>query len=186
MDFKYENPTKKSKLNEDDKEDLTKQAQALCTDGEEYGLVSRMNYKNLKVFVNQKTFERDQNLRATVFEGIHRLYAFFLDKVSHANGFVQQQIMEDLNLRKSIEDECIPLVAFLNNKAKIAFLTCNGAIQGKMTQRQMDPQIVVEETNDDTINEHHDESAHLVGAAEDYGHHSTPSEEERDTDFDLS
>jgi|GWRWMinimDraft_5_1066013.scaffolds.fasta_scaffold00096_6 hypothetical protein len=180
MDFKYETP-KKSKNNEEDKDDLTKQAQALCTDGEEYGLVSKMNYKNLKVFVNQKTFERDQNLRATVFEGIHRLYAFFLDKIAHANGFVQQQIMEDQNLRKSIEDECIPLVAFLNNKAKIAFLTCNGVIQGKMTQRQMEPQIA--ETNDDTINEHYDESAHVVGAAEDCGHHRI--EEERDNDFDL-
>ena len=69
------------------------------------------------------------------------------------------------------------------HKAKIAFLTCNGVIQGKMTQRQMEP--LIEETNDDTINEHYDESAHVVGAAEDYGHHSTPIEEERDNDFDL-
>ena len=54
-----------------------------------------------------------------------------------------------MSLRESIENEAIPLFKYLNNKAKIAFLSANNVVQGKIKQKAEAP--VIEEIFSDPI-----------------------------------
>ena len=111
-----------------------------------------MNTKKLQKFIEQKIFECDTNLSDSIMDGIHKAYAFLVDKATKSNGYVQTQILADDSLKESLKNEAIPLLQFLNNKLKIALLTGNNVIQGKMEQRESDPNIeILENENFDTI-----------------------------------
>ena len=129
--------------------DVKERAKSLCRDAEEWSSVCKMSTKQLQSYVDRKEFEQSAALRNSVFDGVHRAYAFLADKISGGEGFVQEQMLSDMSLRESIEDEALPLFKFLTNKAKIAFLTGNNVVQGKIKQRAEAP--VIEEIFSDPI-----------------------------------
>jgi hypothetical protein len=108
-----------------------------------------MSTKQLRSYIDKKEFENNANLRSSVFDGVHRFYAFLADKLS-AGGYVQEKMLQDMSLRESIENEAIPLFKYLNNKAKIAFLSANNVVQGKIKQKAEAP--VIEEIFSTSIN----------------------------------
>ena len=132
-----------------DDPDIKERAKSLCRDAEEWSSVCKMSTKQLQGYVDRKEFENNANLRNSVFDGLHRAYAFIADKLSAGDGYVQEQMLSDVSLRESIENEAIPLFKYLNNKAKIAFLTGNNVVQGKIKQRIEAP--VIEEIFSDSI-----------------------------------
>jgi hypothetical protein len=149
MDFTYiEEPegkkppikiTGKKRKMEDDKDELRQKAKILCRDSNEFSEVNKMSAKQLRSFVDQKEFDQSAALRGSVFDGIHRMYAFVADKLSGGEGFVQEQVLSDQSLRESIEQEALPLFQYLNNKVRIALLTGNNVVQGKIKQKAESP-----------------------------------------------
>ena len=140
---------KKRKI-EEDKDDIKAKAKILCRDAEEWSSVCKMSTKQLQSYIDKKEFENNANLRSSVFDGVHRAYAFLADKLSSGNGYVQETMLQDMSLRESIENEAIPLFKYLNNKAKIAFLSANNVVQGKIKQKAEAP--VIEEIFSTSIN----------------------------------
>jgi len=106
-----------------------------------------MNKSKLQKYIAEQEFNQNQNLKLTFFSGLHKIFAFAVDTVSRANGHVQKQLLGDLVLQQAVEDEALPLLSYLNNRSKIAMLLFHDVIQGKMTQRSLEPEakIVLEE-----------------------------------------
>ena len=130
---------KKRKIEEDSKDDIKEQAKSICRNAEEWSSTSKMTTKQLKSFIDQKEFEQSAALRSSVFDGVQRAFAFIADKLSAGGGYVEEQMLSYVSLRESIEHEAIPLFKYLNNKAKIAFLTGNNVVQGKIKQKIESP-----------------------------------------------
>ena len=61
------------------------------------------------------------------------------DFISKGGGYVEQEMMNDLSLRTSIETEFQDLLYFLNNKIKILFLTGTNVFNGKRLRRRNEP-----------------------------------------------
>ena len=159
MDFEYpeiveekkpKKVTGKKRKIEEDKDGIKEKAKSLCRDVEEWSSVCKMSTKQLQSYIDKKEFENNANLRSSVFDGVHRVYAFLADKLSAGDGYVQQKMLQDMSLRESIEDEALPLFKYLNNKAKIAFLSANNVVQGKIKQKAEAP--VIEEIFSTSIN----------------------------------
>ena len=149
-----EKPTKVTgkKRKHEKEEDLTELraiAKSFCSCPEQWKSVSRYKKERLQEFVDSKNFEKDQAMRQTVFSSLHKLYAFGLDFLTRGGGHVREQVENDLSLRDSLEQECGSLLQYLNNKAKIAFLSSTNIIQGKVVQKQSEPVIQhVDEDNE--------------------------------------
>ena len=141
---------KKRKI-EEDKDGIKEKAKSLCRDVEEWSSVCKMSTKQLQSYIDKREFENNANLRSSVFDGVHRAYAFIADKLSAGDGFVQEKMLQDMSLRESIENEALPLFKYINNRIKIAVLSTNNVIQGKIKQKAETP--VIEEIFSTSINE---------------------------------
>ena len=132
----------------DSVEDLRLSAKSFCSTPDEWHHISMMNKGKLLKFIAEKEFLKNQDLKLTFFSGIHRILAYAADTVTRANGHVQKQMLVDLPLQQAIEDEALPLIQYLNNRSKILMLFVHDVIQGKVTQRLLEPNIVIEENGD--------------------------------------
>ena len=157
IDIEKTEPSKKVKITgkrkapeTEDKETLKSKCRCYCKTPEEWSNVCRMTEKQLVRYIEQKSFECDTNLSSSVMDGLHKFYAIALDTITGSNGHVQTQILADESLKESLRNEAIPLLSYLNNKLKIALLTSNNVVQGKMIQKASEPQI--EEIKQDQLN----------------------------------
>ena len=72
----------------------------------------------------------------------------FLDKMSGGNGFVREEIENDISLLHAIESEGATFVALLNNKVKLLALAAVDTVNGKRNQIAAEPvESVIEEEN---------------------------------------
>ncbi len=113
---------------------LRAEAKSLCSCYEQYRSVARYSKDRLRDWVESKKFDQDSAMRASLFDFVHKGYAFALDFVTKGGGHVRQQIESNTSLRTAIEQEGRDLVRFMNNKVKIATLTATGIVEGKMEQ----------------------------------------------------
>ena len=131
----------------DSVEELRLTAKSHCHTPDEWHNVSTMSKSKLQKYIAEQEFNQNQNMKLTFFSVLHKIFAFAVDTVSRGNGHVQQQLLNDLPLQHAIEDEALPLLAYLNNRSKLLMLFAHDVIQGKMTQRSLEPEpkIVLEE-----------------------------------------
>ena len=163
----------------DSVEELRLTAKGHCHTPDEWHNVSTMNKSKLQKYIAEQEFNQNQNLKLTFFSGLHKIFAFAVDTVSRANGHVQKQLLSDLVLQQAVEDEALPLLSYLNNRSKIAMLFAHDVIQGKMTQRSLEPKIVVEENG-----YCQDISTELVDSNEDCRDGSTTEKENNEAETD--
>ena len=147
---------------EENLDELRAIAKSFCSCPEQWKSVSRYKKERLQEFVDSKNFERDQAMRETVFSSLHKLYAFGLDFFTRGNGYVKEQVENDLSLRDALEQECGALLQYLTNKSKIVFLTSTDVLQGKVIQKQSEP--VIQHVDD----EYNEASEIVVGEAPDH------------------
>ena len=76
-----------------------------------------------------------------MFSSFHKLHAFGLDFFSRGEGYVREQIENDLTLRDALQQECGAILQYLNNKSRIVFLSTCDAINRKMIQKQSESTI---------------------------------------------
>ena len=170
----------------DSVEELRLTAKNHCQTPDQWNNVSTMNTSKLQKYIAEQEFNQNQNLKLTFFSGLHKIFAFAVDTVSRANGHVQKQLLSDLVLQQAVEDEALPLLSYLNNRSKIAMLFFHDVIQGKMTQRSLEPEpkFVVEENDNGYCQ---DISTELVDSNEDCRDGSTEKENnEAETDQQVS
>ena len=130
--------------------ELRQKARLYCQCPQQWKSVSRYSDQRLMEFVQERTFEQQQHLYNTVFGFAHTLWALSMDLVLKGNGFVKQQIENDLSLRQAIEEEGVNFVSFLNNRCKFMALTAVDCFNGKRQQIVLQPEtIIVQEENDD-------------------------------------
>ncbi len=166
----------------DSVEGLRLTAKGHCHTPDEWHNVSTMNKSKLQKYIAEQEFNQNQNLKVTFFSGLHKIFAFAVDTVSRGNGHVQEQLLNDMPLKQALEDEALPLLAYLNNRSKIAMLFIHDVIQGKMTQKLLDPKITIEETNG-----HCQDITELVDSNEDCRDDSTEKQNnEAETDQQVS
>ena len=130
--------TKEAKVKAQHEEDaeLRKRARFLCTSPEQYRIVAKYSTQKLKEWVQDKEFDQKKALAQTVFDAVHRILAVGLDKISQGDGFVESQILADLTLRQSIEEEGIEYLSLLQNKVRILVLTFVDTVNAKRIQWQ--------------------------------------------------
>ena len=63
------------------------------------------------------------------------------DKLTADGGHVEEQIMSDITLRQSIEQEGGSFIQFLTNRYKIVALTCVDTFNGKQKEISLRPQM---------------------------------------------
>jgi hypothetical protein len=132
---------KRKSVETENKAELLNEAKSYCKTSQEFSSLSKMTPKALRVFIDQKSFEKTANLRNSVVEGIHSAYAFLIDKLSKGDGYISDRILQDDNLKDSIQDEIIPIFSYINNKLKIGILSGTHIYNGKMEQRKHQPMI---------------------------------------------
>ena len=108
---------------------------------------------------------RNETYIESLFGFIHKVLAVVCDKITAGGGHVEEQIMSDITLRLSIEQEGGSFIQFLTNRYKIVALTCVDTFNGKQKEISLRPQILIEEEvkNDD----HSKTSEHVASAATD-------------------
>ena len=129
--------------------ELRQKARLYCQCPQQWKSVSRYSDQRLMEFVQEKQFDQQRHLYNTVFGFAHTLWALSMDIILKGNGFVKQQIENDLSLRDAIEEEGVNFVSFLNNRCKFMALTTVDCFNGKRQQLVSQPEtIVIEESND--------------------------------------
>ena len=133
--------------------------------------------KRMEEFVNEKEFERQQEIYTSVFGFAHQLWALAADTMARGNGHVQRELESDMSLRLSIEDEGTQFVQFLSNRWKMIALTGVDVFNGKTNQRLTEPveEICIEEEIDDRDSK--DRPAFLAGENVPIGTTQTPEDE---------
>lgn len=118
---------------------LRDRAKFLCTCAEEWKQVSKYNSKRLEEFVQERVYMQNKALSESVFDQIHALLALGLDKVSRGDGYVEEKVLANQNLRKSLEEEGQNFIFLLTNKIRILTLILLDVHSGKRTQRKNQP-----------------------------------------------
>lgn len=126
----------KVKAQHEEDQELRKRARFLCASPEQYRIVAKYGTQKLKEWVQDKEFEQKKALAQTVFDAVHRILAVGLDKITQGDGFVESQILADLTLRQSIEEEGIEYLSLLQNKVRILVLSFVDTVNAKRIQWQ--------------------------------------------------
>lgn len=127
---------KRKKEDEDDIEDLRHKARAYCTSPAEYRRVTKLPRSKLEDFIEEKTWEAAQKVADTFILGLHQGLAQLLDSVAKGGGFVEQEIIMDMALRESLQEEAKSIYFLLSNKIKILTLSFLDTLHGKRNQRK--------------------------------------------------
>lgn len=129
-------PSKEAKLKaqQEEDQDLRKRARFFCSSPEQYKVVAKYNLSKLKEWVQDAEFRQKKELAQTVFDTAHRFLAAGLDKLTRGDGFVESQILNDLTLRQSIEEEGYEYLAYVENKVRLLVLTVLDTVNGKRLQ----------------------------------------------------
>ena len=142
---------KKSKKRKSDNKaelDSLKKKARLYSKPEQWRSVSKYNEKRLSEFCEEHEWREQQHLYDTIFKFAHSMLGTFLDKMSGGNGFVREEIENDISLLHAIESEGATFVALLNNKVKLLALAAVDTVNGKRNQIAAEPvESVIEEEN---------------------------------------
>ena len=144
---------KRKRDNAETNTELKQKARLYCRCPEQWKSVSRYSDQRLMEFVQEKQFDQQRHLYNTVFGFTHTLWALAMDIILKGNGFVKQQIENDLSLRHAIEEEGVNFVSFLNNRCKFMALTAVDCFNGKRQQLVSQPETIVIEESDDRSGE---------------------------------
>ena len=133
---------------EDEKEQIRQQCKYYCASIEEWNSVRKFKLDKQKDFIEEKQFLEAKNLSQTVFDTGHNAMALVLDLISKGEGYIEQEIKQDLTLRHTIEEEGQKLLYLVTNKYKILFLICIDLFTGhrkRLRDKPPKPTIVIEE-----------------------------------------
>ena len=133
------------KKTDTDTDDLKNRARFYCKSPDQWLIVKKYGKDRLEQFVIEHDFNTQQNLYESLFGFIHKVLAVMCDKLTAGEGHVQEQIMSDITLRQSIEQEGGNFIQFLTNRYKIVALTCVDTFNGKQKEISLRPQITIEE-----------------------------------------
>jgi hypothetical protein len=142
-EVKSETKNKKRKLRESAPDDDIKQrARLLCKSQQEWKTVSRYNPVRMQEFIDEHTFNQQTMLHDSVFGFVHDMWALCVDKLFVGDGYIREQIKNDLSLRAAFEHEGQNLVQFMTNRYKIAVLTVVNGCNGKKRQQEAQPVVI--------------------------------------------
>ena len=114
---------------EDEKEQIRKQCKYYCGSPAEWNIVRKYKFERQKEYVEEKRFLEEKQLSETVFNATHNCLGVVLDYVTQGDGYVENEIKNDLSLRHAIEEEFQNILYLFNNKIKILFLTSIDELQ---------------------------------------------------------
>jgi hypothetical protein len=141
--------TKKRKRPADtteDNHDLKAKARLLCTCHQQWKSVSKYAPKRMEEFIQEKEYEKQRALFASVFGTVHQIWALVADKMAKGNGYVQTELESDVTLRQAFEEEGSQFVRYITNRWKLVALTSIDVFNGKRTQLKSEPSpVVIEE-----------------------------------------
>jgi hypothetical protein len=127
--------SKKRKAGDKDEHDaLKKRARVYCKTPQAWKSISRYSHKRLEEYVFEQEFQSQQVLQDSIFSFAHTILALGLDVISKGNGFVREELENDLSLRESIEVEGARFVSYLNHRWRILALTSKVVFTGKRIQ----------------------------------------------------
>ena len=137
---------------EDEKEQIRKQCKYYCGSPAEWNIVRKYKFERQKEYVEEKRFLEEKQLSETVFNATHNCLGVVLDYVTQGEGYVENEIKNDLSLRHAIEEEFQNILYLFNNKIKILFLTSVNVWNGhriRLRNQPPKPTIVIQEERDE-------------------------------------
>ena len=136
---------KRKRVIADENDDILKQkARLFAKTPEAWRSVSKYSIVRLKEYVEEHEHQQQQHLYETIFDFTHKMVGVVMDKISSADGYVQNEIEADITIRQCIEMELQNWVQFLSNRYKA--LACLGidVVNGKKRQSIEAPPIIEE------------------------------------------
>ena len=143
---------KRKRVITDAGDDLLRQkARLFAKTPEAWRSVCKYSATRLKEYVEEHEHQQQQHLYETVFDFTHKMVGVVIDKISRADGYVQNEIEADITIRQCIEMELQNWVQFLSNRYKA--LACLGidVVNGKKRQSIEAPPIIEENGSNEAI-----------------------------------
>ena len=139
----------------DDKQDnIRQQARKYCKNIEDWDRIKELNNEQLEEFVQEQQFIQQKQITASVFGAVHNMLSNVIDKITHGESYVYEQLVSDVSLRIALEEEAGQYIQYLTNKVRIAALMMVDVVQGKRRQWKENPTMEVDVIEK---NEHHQE-----------------------------
>ena len=136
----------------DENDNILKQkARLFAKTPEAWRSVSKYSAARLKEYVEENEHRQQIHLYETIFDFTHKMVGVVIDKISRADGYVQNEIEADITIRQCIEMEMQNWVQFLSNRYKA--LACLGidVVNGKKRQSIEAPPIIEENGSNETV-----------------------------------
>ena len=138
---------------EQDETDMRRVARRYCASIEEWNEVKNLSAAKLEDFCHEKEFINEKKLNTSIIAAIHNGIGLVLDKLTRGNGYVYEEITNDLTLRAAIEEEGVEWLQYITNRVRIALLSTIDTINGKRIQRQNEPaDPIIEEEEEEKEN----------------------------------
>jgi hypothetical protein len=129
-------PKKKRKKEEDDEvRELKQKAKYHCKDIKEWRVISKYNKEKLEQYLNDQSFLDAAQITQHIGTFATNLYGMLLDKMTKSDGFVEEEIKNDLTLKNAIQRELIDYVKHITNRFQIAIFSTVNVINGKKKQQ---------------------------------------------------
>lgn len=114
------------------------EARYLSSGLEEWASLATLDSAALRAFCTKKSYENHQKTAGCVVQAIHHVFSETLDKLVKGEGYVSQELRNDISLAEAIHQEGVQFFFhLLNNKLRIGVLTLVDVINGKKRQRAL-------------------------------------------------
>jgi hypothetical protein len=106
-----------------------------CASADEFKQVARLRTPELQAWLEQKAYENYKEVAQSLVRALHYGLAQVADRVSRGDGYVADQIANDLTLAQAIHMEGSSLFKYINNRMRILLLLSIDVFEGKKKQR---------------------------------------------------
>lgn len=126
---------KRKKDDDDEARALKHKAKYYCRDPKEWRIVSKYSKDKLETYLSDQEFLSAAKIAEQISSFTQNFYAMVLDKVTKSDGYVEQEIKNDLTLRDAISRELVEYVKHITNRFQIAIFSTVNVINGKRKQQ---------------------------------------------------
>ena len=113
---------------------LRERCRFYCKDIHQWRVVCKYNRAKLEEFLADNDFQTSAENSDNLTEVCAQMYAWFLDKVTKADGHVSEEVLADVSLHDCIHKELVDIMQFVTNRAKFLVYSLNDVFQGKKRQ----------------------------------------------------
>lgn len=121
------------------REKLRTEAQYHCKTTDEWSKINKLSDAKIKEFIDEKNFISQQTLHNNIFGFTQQMLGTILDKICKGDNHIYNEIVNDISLRQSIQEEGSHFISYLTNRYRLLALSVIDVYHGKMKEIQSRP-----------------------------------------------